>query len=70
MLGEYEYYIKKDVTSAIRELSESLKKSYFKYYSYKALYELYNNQGQYAAAEQLKAKYDKDHYAIDEIQIL
>jgi len=70
MMGEYEYYINKDVSTAIQVLTDSLKNSQFKYYPFKALYELYIKQGQYPAAESLKAKYDKDHYAIDEILTL
>ena len=70
MMGEYEYYIKKNVPKAIQVLSDSLKSSQYKYYPFKALLELYMKQGQYAAAESLKASYDKDHYAIDEVLTL
>ncbi len=70
MMGEYEYYIKKNIPKAIEVLTDSLENSQYKYYPFKALMELYMKQGQYPAAETLKAKYDKEHYAIDEVLTL
>jgi tetratricopeptide (TPR) repeat protein len=70
MMGEFEFYVNKDVPRAIQVLTESLKNSQYKYYPFKALLELYIKQGQYSSAEALKAKYDKDHYAIEEVLTL
>lgn len=70
MMGEFEYYIKKNIPRAVKVLKDSLGSSQYKYYPFKALFELYIKQGQYSAAEELKAKYDKEHFAIDETSTL
>lgn len=66
MRGEYEFYINKNNTTAIEVLQNSLENSQYKYYPFKALFELYMRTGKYTKAEELKAKYDRDHYSIDE----
>lgn len=69
MKGEYQYYIKGERRKAIGELEESLKKSQYKYYPYRALYDIYMNEGRYSDADELKRNYDSDYHSMEELEI-
>ncbi|GAA4467477.1 toll/interleukin-1 receptor domain-containing protein [Nemorincola caseinilytica] len=70
MQGEFEFYINQDASKAIQVLKDALYKNKNKYYAYRSLYLIYNKQGKYQVADELKSKYENDNSVIDELEEL